>query len=164
MTRVTRRLATRDIPDKGIKRGQEYYIWNLYGKPRQWATTKPRPSQLTNSVFLRDFYSLKEEFDDFLKKLVMDENRITFPESIAYLKRLILGLSLQEENLSDRLSSISDVFKTNTEIKRMKKRRNKLLELSDELGSILSELENMTGFGWNYRLGDQLKRIDWRMP
>lgn len=48
-----------------VKKGQTYYSWTFrYGGTRR-STTRPRPSQLTQSDFLSQAYGLQERIEDF---------------------------------------------------------------------------------------------------
>lgn len=43
--------AAKDNPAAGIKKGESYYWWQLYKRPKQFSKTRPKPSQLTGSEY-----------------------------------------------------------------------------------------------------------------
>jgi len=56
--------ARKDYPQFGIKKGDEHYTWSVMYGPRNSRTfrqlTPPKPSQLTSSEFLIEYYSMEQ--------------------------------------------------------------------------------------------------------
>ena len=69
MARIKHQKAAKDYPEAGIKKGQMYYYTRIKTGPyssRQIRQLTPiRPSQMTTSEFLSQFYSLQEQLGDF---------------------------------------------------------------------------------------------------
>lgn len=61
MARVKTRVASKDYPSEGIKKGDTYYTWTLYRQPKRRSLTYPKRSLLTSSAPLATFY---DAFDD----------------------------------------------------------------------------------------------------
>jgi len=94
--------ARKDYPEFGIKKGDTYYKWSLMTGPRSSRTykslTKPRPSQLTSSGFLREFYSIQERIED------LDANQFETAEDLESTIQEITGdiESLADETEGNR--------------------------------------------------------------
>ena len=58
------KAAAKDYPEHGIKKGESYYWWQLFKRPKQYSKTAPRQSQLTGSSFLSTVYSIEERIAD----------------------------------------------------------------------------------------------------
>lgn len=69
MARVKYQRAAKDYPAAGIKKGDMYYYTRIKTGPyssRQIRQLTPiRPSQMTTSEFLSQFYSLQEQLEDY---------------------------------------------------------------------------------------------------
>lgn len=52
--------ARKDIPQAGVKKGESYYWWSFFRGGKFYSKTPPKPSQLTNSEFLSQFYAIQE--------------------------------------------------------------------------------------------------------
>jgi hypothetical protein len=61
------RRAQKDYPDHGIKKGEPYWWWKFMvggrGGPKHYSKTQPKPSQLTQSEFLGELYSIQEDVE-----------------------------------------------------------------------------------------------------
>jgi hypothetical protein len=64
MPRVRTQRANKDYKAEGIKKGQTYYKWQFRYGPVIRSATYPRPSQLTQSEYLSQAYSLEEQVGD----------------------------------------------------------------------------------------------------
>jgi hypothetical protein len=69
MARVKYQKAAKDYPAAGIKKGQMYYYTRIktsaYSSRQIRQLTPIRPSQMTTSAFLSQYYSLQERLQDF---------------------------------------------------------------------------------------------------
>lgn len=69
MARVKYQKAAKDYPEAGIKKGEMYYYTRIKTGPyssRQIRQKTPiRPSQMTSSDFLSQFYGLQEQLQDY---------------------------------------------------------------------------------------------------
>lgn len=57
MPKVTQKVARKDYPDHGIKRGDTYYTWKFYRGAKRMSKVRPRGSQLTQR---EDYGALRE--------------------------------------------------------------------------------------------------------
>lgn len=67
--------ARKDYPEAGIKKGDTYYHWEFRFGGKRKSKTYPKPSQLTQSAFLQQLYSIQEiglPADESLKDIVED--------------------------------------------------------------------------------------------
>ena len=64
MPRVHTQKARKDYPKEGIKKGDMYYKWSIKTGPASGinyrSLTLPKPSQLTGSSFMQEYYSIQE--------------------------------------------------------------------------------------------------------
>jgi hypothetical protein len=63
MPRVHTQRANKDYPEQGIKKGQTYYWWQFHHSGKIKSATYPKASQLTQSEFWGEVYSLQEEYE-----------------------------------------------------------------------------------------------------
>lgn len=56
--------AAKDQPDHGIKKGDTYYWWKFRFGGKRVSKTFPKASQLTQSEYLSEIYSIHEDFAD----------------------------------------------------------------------------------------------------
>ena len=58
------KAAAKDNPKAGIKKGESYYWWQLYKRPKQYSKTRPRPSQLTGSAYRQQVLAAIEGLEE----------------------------------------------------------------------------------------------------
>lgn len=75
--------ANRDYPEIGVKKGEMYYHWSFrYGGKRK-SKNRPKPSQMTNSPFLSEAYSINEDIEALeAKNFESMEDLVTFCDEI----------------------------------------------------------------------------------
>lgn len=56
--------AAQDYPQAGIKKGESYYWWSLWGRGKQVSKEMPKRSQTTSSEFLQEVYAVEEELGE----------------------------------------------------------------------------------------------------
>jgi len=56
--------ARKDYPNSGIKKGESYYYWKFRFGPLIRSKFRPRPSQLTQSVFMSTILGIQETLED----------------------------------------------------------------------------------------------------
>lgn len=65
MPRVTHvKAAQKDYPDQGIAKGESYYWWKFRYGGKHFSKTPPKASQLTQSPFLLQLYTLQEQMEN----------------------------------------------------------------------------------------------------
>lgn len=57
------KAAAKDYPDHGIKKGESYYWWAFRYGGKRYSKTQPKQSQLTQSEFLGQWYSIQESYE-----------------------------------------------------------------------------------------------------
>ena len=67
MPRVYTQKARKDYPKEGIKKGDTYYKWSIKTGPASGIDYRslkpPKPSQLTGSAFMQEYYSIQEDME-----------------------------------------------------------------------------------------------------
>ena len=121
MPRVHHVKSRKDYPAQGIKKGEMYYHWKNWKSPKQRSKTRPRSSQLTNSVFLTAVYQAGERLED----LTMESNLLEVVEDI------VGELEELRDECEDNLSMQPDHFQDS----------HVLTERIPELEGFISELE-----------------------
>lgn len=107
MPRVTFvKKARKDNPV--VKAGESYYWWKFRYGGKRYSTTRPKPSQLTQSPFLSEMYSIQEgmamittpedELEDYMSRIdelydMSEESLNNMPEQ---LQEGDTGIMLQE--------------------------------------------------------------------
>lgn len=129
MAKVKKRKARKDYPAQGIKRGDEYYTWQLYRGPVMRSMTPPSRSQLTGSEFLGQVYDLvdvtfanAESPDDFKEGKdeldnIKDELQSRFENMPQQLQDADTGQLLQTridscEEWSNTIDSAADTYES----------------------------------------------------
>ncbi len=68
MPRVHKQKARKDYPKEGIKKGDAYYKWSIKTGPVSGISfrskTPPKPSPLTLSPFLQEYYGIQEDLEN----------------------------------------------------------------------------------------------------
>jgi len=76
MPKVFKVKGRKDYPEFGIKKGDEHYTWSVMTGPRSSRTyrslTPPKPSQLTGSPFLQEYYSIQEQIENLTAESAED--------------------------------------------------------------------------------------------
>lgn len=126
--------AAKDYPDHGIAKGESYYWWKFMvggrGGPKRYSKTPPKPSQLTQSEFLSQFYALEEQIAD----LKADDGLESSVEEIASDFR-----ELGEEQESKR-SNMPESLQDSDTGNQMQERAEKCEEIAGELEQIEFDL------------------------
>lgn len=72
-----------------VEKGCPYYWWQFKNGPKHYSTEAPRQSQLTQSEFLQNVYSMQEELEDLTASSLSD-------------------LDSQRDDLADRIEELAD--------------------------------------------------------
>lgn len=137
--------ARKDYPDAGIEKGDTYYYWSFRYGGKRMSKTYPKPSQLTQSPFLIEFYSIQEEInaladpedlDDILSRI--DNLRDECQDSLDNMPEALQdtsesGMLLQEridalESWYDELESIDRETDEELSEDEIEERREEMLE------------------------------------
>lgn len=102
--------ARKDNPDHDIKKGDSYWWWQFRvgrSSVKRFSKTRPRPSQLTQSEFLSQFYELQERFSDLATDLANYESAEDVADELDCIKEELESLKSETE---DKLSNVQDAF------------------------------------------------------
>lgn len=126
MAKVITRVARKDYPDQGIKKGDTYYQWQLFKQPLRRSKTPPRRSQLTGSEFLGTVYDL----EDRIAEAKADDG---LPEEIDSIKSEFEQL---RDDTQEKLDNMPEGLQQGDT-------GNLLQERIDALDAVISELDNI---------------------
>jgi chromosome segregation ATPase len=87
--------ARKDNPNAGIKAGESYYWWQHAFAPKQFSKTQPKPSQITQSGFMRTIYEIQEQIDALTTEMNIEDEVDNIKTQLEDLK------SECEDNLSN---------------------------------------------------------------
>lgn len=150
MARVKYQKARKDYPNAGIKKGDMYYYARIKTGPyssRQIRQKTPiRPSQMTTSDFLNQFYGLQESLQDFKGPLA---DMPGFLEDLASQAR-DLGQEQQEkyDNMPDPLQQGDTGCMLEERAQAMETWADSLEEAASTAGNKNQELEDNVQ-AWN---------------
>lgn len=89
------------------KRGEPYYWWKHAFGPKQFSKKRPRPSQLTQSSFLSQLYTLQESIEDgafdSFESIEMERDGL-----IAELQNLLDECQNSFDNMPEQLQDTSE--------------------------------------------------------
>lgn len=111
-----------------ILKGESYYWWQFQKSPKQYSKTRPRASQLTQSVYYSTLYSIVEQIEDFSTDSSDDLNN--FIENIKY----------ELEDLRDTTQESYDNMPENLQYSPT---AELLQERVDSLENVISEIESI---------------------
>ena len=126
--------ARKAIPDYGIKVGDSYYWWKFRYGGRHVSKTRPRQSQLTQSDYLSQAYSLQEQLED----LEID------PEDLSSVTSELSSIADELRNLgseqADKRSNMPDQLQDSDTGQRLEGREQACEEIAGELENL--DIEN----------------------
>lgn len=64
LTKLDRTIPKDKSDTVFIAKGESYYWWQFKNGPKQYSKNRPKPSQLTQSNYLSQLYSIQESMDD----------------------------------------------------------------------------------------------------
>jgi hypothetical protein len=130
---MTLRKLDRTIPadeddEIFIAKGESYYWWQFKNGGKHFSKTEPKPSQLTQSSYLSQLYSIQERINEFETSNVEDlEN---------FVDELKGDLETLRDDTSDSLDNMPENLKTSPT-------GELLQERIDNLENAISEFENI---------------------
>ena len=150
MARITHvKKARKDYPASGIKAGEPYYWWAFRYGGKHKSKTCPRASQLTQSPFLSQAYSLDERAQDASED--------------AHLPDLIYELTGEWRELGDEcqgsLDNMPDSLQDSESGQLLQERIDKCEEIAGELESIDVELEGLAESELDEKYVDILQQL-----
>lgn len=111
-----------------IHKGESYWTWCFMNQNPQYSKTKPRPSQLTQSEFLSQYYGIQEQIEDFA------------PEAPEDVQEFVDDIVSQLEELRDECQDRFD----NMPYQLQDADSGQMLqERIDECDSLISDLESI---------------------
>jgi len=125
--------ARRAVPHAGIAAGDSYYWWQFAFAPKSFSKTPPKPSQLTRSDFLQQFYALQEDFD---VSGATDAEDIK--DKLEELKSELKSLADEQES---KKSSMPDQLQESETGELLQARADKCRELVDEIDNIILKVD-----------------------
>lgn len=118
----------------GIKVGDSYWWWKFRYGGKHKSKTRPRPSQLTQSEFWSNFYSIQEDTED-----VVLESASDLQELIDNLRDQLSDLASEQE---EKLSNMPDQLQEAESGQLLQERADALNELISELEHIETEYDD----------------------
>lgn len=121
----------------GIKKGDSYYWWKFRYGGKRVSKTMPRSSQLTQSEFLGEMYSIQEEFDDI--------SRDGSPSDVASeINACAERIDEVVSTLEDKQSNLENAFPSGCPtLEQIKERLYQCETLKDELETCAGEVEGI---------------------
>lgn len=127
--------ARKNYPKFGIKKGDSYYMWTIKTGPASGiiykSKTPPKPSQLTHSSFLQQYYTIQENIEVALPEITSADDLENFVEEIkGEISNLKDELQGNLENMPEQLQESSEVGQL------LQQRIDSLEEWESELDSL----------------------------
>jgi len=91
--------------EAGIKKGESYYWWSFKFGGKRYSKTLPRASQLTQSDFLSQAYSLSEQLEDITVDMDIDEIRSQVEDVVEQIRSLGEEQAEKYDNMPEGLQS-----------------------------------------------------------
>ena len=125
----TDRTIPRDDDDTiFIAKGESYYWWQFQNSPKQYSKTRPRASELTQSAYYSNLYSIVEQIEDFST------------DSAEGLNEFVESIKTELEDLRDTTQESYDNMPENLQYSPT---ADLLQERVDSLESAISEIESI---------------------
>lgn len=96
------KAAAKDYPQHGIAKGDSYYHWQLFKQPKRYSKIKPKPSQLTGSNFLQQYYGFQEELEA-MTATDMDDLQAQLEDLAGRIRELGEEQASNKENMPEGL-------------------------------------------------------------
>jgi chromosome segregation ATPase len=139
MPRVTFvKKARKAIPNAGIEVGDSYYWWAFRYGGKHVSKTPPRPSQLTQSDYLSQAYSLQEQVED-IEPGDLDTAADTLREVADELRSLGEEQEEKRSNMPDQLQDGEIGEKLSARNEACEEIAGELESAADDLDSLLEE-------------------------
>ena len=154
LSKIDRTLPADENDLVFIEVGESYYWWALYNGPKQFSKTHPKPSQLTQSSFLSEFYSYCEEVSEY----DCDDK----DEFESYRDDMVSNLENLRDRRQESLDNMPDSLQTAPTGELLQERIDALEELIPELENI--EIEEISEFEYdedNEDLDEEEQKQEW---
>lgn len=127
-------LARKDNP--AVKKGESYWWWKFRYSPRRYSPTKPPQSQLTNSPFMSEVYSIQEEMGDLDVDGIMGMGDVELENWIERIQNL-------GDECQDSLDNMPEqIQETSTSGELLNDRIQDLEAWANELESVDTDIED----------------------
>lgn len=137
--RVQTKLARKDYPQDGIKKGDTYYKWTPYRQKPRCSKTMPSRSQLTSNDALAQTY---DAFDTFA---------YTDASSVSSLAATVREAAEMEQ---EKFDNLPEGFQQGENGQAIEERANALNEAADALDELASTIEEEEGMDLPAKLAD----------
>jgi len=142
MPRVHRRKAAKNYPEDGIKKGDIYYTWKFRWRRPCRSLKRPRPSQLTQSEFLGQAYSLQEQVEDMESPALSEgEDGVSnFADNLRTIADEVRSLG---EEQADKVYNMPESLQESETADLLNQRNEACESLSDEIEQAADEISSM---------------------
>jgi len=126
--------ARKDYPNNGILKGDSYYHWTFRFGGTHRSKVRPKPSQLTQSEFLSEVYSIQEELEEITTEWDIEDIRSTIEEKAERLRELGEEQQEKHDNMPENLeySPVAEL---------LGERAENCEQMADDLESIDMEID-----------------------
>ncbi|KKN95576.1 hypothetical protein LCGC14_0174450 [marine sediment metagenome] len=107
--------ARKDYSESNIQKGDSYWWWKKWKKPIQRSKTKPTRSQLTNSPFLAQIYTIEDAMRETTDVDAIDGFITEFQEMLDEQEEALDNMpeQLQDDSFpANRIESLEEVIET----------------------------------------------------
>lgn len=147
--------ARKDYPDHEIKKGESYYWWQFAYGTKRFSKVRPKASQLTQSEFLSNWYSLEESAAATPTEIHVGD-----------LKSILEDLKGEVENLrdetQDKLSNMEDKFPNGCpSMETLQERVDACERVAEELDGIIDDCDEEVNENGVEELVQRVHELDW---
>jgi chromosome segregation ATPase len=126
---------------RGIMKGDSYYWWQFRYSPIMKSKTRPRPSQLTQSEYLSQFYSTQESFQDTVESILRGidgsfDSEDEFEEKVEEITSAISEAQSEVESMKD------EIYDKKSNMEEYNLESTPAYEILESREQALEELEN----------------------
>lgn len=101
--------ARKDYSKFGIKKGDIYYWWKFRYGPQVKSLTYPKSSQLTQSSFLKEVYTIQETWEDQIQKFSeIDDFETLINDTVGLVENLREECENSYDNMPESLQETSE--------------------------------------------------------
>lgn len=122
--------ARKDIPQAGVVKGESYYWWSFLRGGKHYSKTPPKPSQLTSSEFLSQFYAIQERIAE------LDAN----DELQSVIEELATDLTSLADECRDKVSNLPDSLQSSPTAELLENRADACESAASDFESIDCDL------------------------
>lgn len=154
LSKIDRTIPADENDEIFINIGESYWWWAFQNGPKRFSKDRPKPSQLTQSEFLSEFYSYSEEVEEWECDDVDDFE--------SYRDDMVSNLETMRDNCQEKLDNMPEQLQYAPTGELLQERIDGLDELISELSNIyVEEIEEFEFDKENKEEDEEEQRENW---